>query len=609
MSMVGGAFLTSCGDNFLDTKSPSSLDDKNIFSIYDLAKGTVYNIYTYYGEQNYRARFTSYYGMNTDVEWFNGSDKSDDKANMATYNVSPNNGQLNIADAKEPWSNIYSGIEKANLAIAGLKQYAELSSDANLRQLYGEALTLRAMAYVDLITTWGDVPARFEPITPETVNLPRTDRDVIYKQIIADLREAQDMVAWPNELEDTKTVERINKAFVKGLLARTCLYAAGSALRADGTVRTSNDPELSKDVLYPIALQACKDVMDQEGRYVKLESKFETVFKNNCQDVIDAGGESLWEIPFANEPSARGRMAYDFAIKHTTTDDFVGAKQGGNIGPLPYLYFDYDVKDLRRDITCIPYDWTKGVQNILNKNVSTWYFGKIRYEWMSRKISSSDDGINKIYMRYADVILMRAEVENYLNGASAAAPYLKQIRQRAFAQADWAEKVDKYVTDRSSKEAMQLAIEKERGFEFAGEMIRKNDLVRWGKLKANLDLAKEKMTQLSMLDGDYTELSGFVFFKMTDFTDGADKKVHANTAIEIWGLNRGQKDINEAPAGFEQWTDNNGERKEWISEKTLKESKIESLYTRDPDMYMYWPIFQYNLDANPELKNYDWYNN
>lgn len=117
------------------------------------------------------------------------------------------------------------------------------------------------------------------------------------------------------------------------------------------------------------------------------------------------------------------------------------------------------------------------------------------------------------------------------------------------------------------------------------------------------------MTQLSLRKGDYEYLSGFVFFKMTDFTDGADKKVHANTAIEIWGLNRGQKDINEAPAGFEQWTDNNGERKEWISEKTLKASKIESLYTRDPDMYMYWPIFQYNLDANPELKNYDWYNN
>lgn len=156
---------------------------------------------------------------------------------------------------------------------------------------------------------------------------------------------------------------------------------------------------------------------------------------------------------------------------------------------------------------------------------------------------------------------------------------------------------------------MQKAIEDERGFEFAGEMIRKNDLVRWGKLKANLEVAKQKMTQLSLRKGDYEYLSGFVFFKMTDFTDGADKKTHANAAIQIWGLNKGQKDINEAPAGFEQWTDNNGERKEWISEKTLKASKIESLYTRDPDIYMYWPIFQYNLDANPELKNYDWYNN
>ena len=117
------------------------------------------------------------------------------------------------------------------------------------------------------------------------------------------------------------------------------------------------------------------------------------------------------------------------------------------------------------------------------------------------------------------------------------------------------------------------------------------------------------MTQLSKLDGDYNYLSGFVFFKMTDFTDGADKKTHANTAIQIWGLNKGEEDINNAPAGYEQWTDNNGEKKEWISVKTLKASKIESLYTRDPDMYMYWPIFQYNLDANPELKNYDWYNN
>ena len=35
---------------------------------------------------------------------------------------------------------------------------------------------------------------------------------------------------------------------------------------------------------------------------------------------------------------------------------------------------------------------------------------------MDRRASGNDDGINKVYMRYADIILMRAEIENELNG-------------------------------------------------------------------------------------------------------------------------------------------------------------------------------------------------
>ena len=34
--IAGGFLLSACGDNILDTQSPSSMDDKNIFSIYDL---------------------------------------------------------------------------------------------------------------------------------------------------------------------------------------------------------------------------------------------------------------------------------------------------------------------------------------------------------------------------------------------------------------------------------------------------------------------------------------------------------------------------------------------------------------------------------------------
>ena len=152
---------------------------------------------------------------------------------------------------------------------------------------------MRAMAYVDLINAWGDVPARFEPTTTETMYAARTDKDVIYKQLIKDLQEAENMVAWPNEMDATTTVERINKAFVKGLLARVCLQASGYSLRSDGNSSLSSDPELAKSVLYPIALQACKDVMAEEGKYVALKTNFEDIFIDNCRDIIKAGSESL----------------------------------------------------------------------------------------------------------------------------------------------------------------------------------------------------------------------------------------------------------------------------------------------------------------------------
>ena len=300
MPFCGSSLLMTSCDDLFDTKSPSSMDDSNIFSIYDLAEGTIKNIYIYYGEQNYRARYLPWYGYNTDIEWYSSSEQvGDGKADLAVYKVSSNNSQMNLADGKEPWSNIYQGIEKANLAIQGLRTYADLT-DKNMAHLYGEALTMRAMAYVDLINAWGDVPARFEPTTTETMYAARTDKDVIYKQLIKDLQEAENMVAWPNEMDATTTVERINKAFVKGLLARVCLQASGYSLRSDGNSSLSSDPELAKSVLYPIALQACKDVMAEEGKYVALKTNFEDIFIDNCRDIIKAGSESLWEIPYTH---------------------------------------------------------------------------------------------------------------------------------------------------------------------------------------------------------------------------------------------------------------------------------------------------------------------
>lgn len=617
--MLSGA-LTSCSD-FLDQKSPSSLDGANIFATEEYAEGTIANIYTQFTEQNYRAR-SIWYGYNTDVEFFGGSKNADGKADLATYAAGVANDQMNVSSGTDLWAKIYSAIERANLAMEGLRANADLNNPV-MKQLLGEAITLRALHYMDLINMWGDVPARLTSLNSENMYGARADRDIIYKQLIADLQEAQDLCAWPNELKATQTVERVNKAFVKGLLARVCLQAAGYAQRMDGENRLSTDPELSKEVLYPIALQACKDVMAVEGTYVKLKQNFEDIWNNNgiSGDVISAGSESLFEIGYANGDNgsaARGRIMYTFGLKHNIADDMTTMLQGSQVGPMPTLYWDYGAKDTRRDVTCVPYQWgnnkvpsTKGTQVI--QSLKGWSFGKLRYEWTNRMIpSGNDDGINKIYMRYADIVLMRAELENELNGPSAAKEWLKKIRKRAYGGAEDQTGVVDYVDKAaSSKQAMFDAIVEERGLEFAGELVRKADLIRWGKLKSSMDIAKAKMASLvALTDYDdahpYSQLSGHLYFKMANFTfKRADQSYTLpNARLVLYGLNYGETDLD--PEGYEEYTNTEGAASTWIKENAL-DDVIPYLYVNDPDKRQYWPIFNVNLNDNPNLENYSWY--
>lgn len=611
MAVAVTGSLVSCSD-FLDQKSASSMDGHNIFSSLEYADGTICNIYTQYQEQNYRAR-SIWYGYNTDVEFFLSSKNGDGKADLATYAADASNDQLNSNNGTL-WGHIYSAIERANLAIEGLRENADTTNVA-MRNLLGEALTLRALNYIDLINMWGDVPVRFESMNSQNMYPAREDRDVIYKQLIADLQDAARLSAWPYEVDATSTVERVNKAFVYGLLSRVCLQAAGYAQRADGQNRVSNDPELSKAKLYPIALEACKALMNNEGKYVKLKANFEDIFNNNgiSGDVIAAGDESLFEVGYANGDngkSCRGRIMYTFGVKHNSEDDITTMKQGSQVGPVPTLFFDYSVKDLRRDVTCVPYQWNKGKQEL--QSSAKWSFGKLRYEWTNRKIASgNDDGINKCYMRYADVVLMRAEIENELNGPEAAKPFLQKIRNRAFSVNDRQENVTDYLAKITTKEAMFNAIVNERALEFAGEFVRKADLIRWGLLKTKMDEAKAKLTALANLtdydaEHPYSQINPNLYYKLGTFTwtcEGVTKSL-GGAKLSLYGINYGELDLD--PEGYESYTDSNGKPSSWIK-ATAFDDVIPYLYTKDPDKRQYWPMFNLNLTDNVNLVNYEWY--
>ncbi|EEI94002.1 SusD family protein [Sphingobacterium spiritivorum ATCC 33300] len=573
---VLGTSLVSC-NKLLDAPVQSAMDESVIFSSPVLAEGAVAGILQSFGETNsYRGRYLVYYGINTDNEVGNSlKNTTDEKSLLANYQTNANNTQMNTDN--NAWAKFYEAIERANLAIRGLRAYGNIENNAQLAQILGEVLVLRAVVYNDLVKGWGDVPARFEPLTSANTYVPRSDRDIIYKQILADLKEAENYLPWPNGNTKTQSVEKVNKAFAKGLRARIALAAGGYAQHADG-VRLSRDPDLERTKMYQIAKEECLDVINS-GTLRLLG--FEEVFRTLCQETNLAGKESMWEIPFSE---GRGRVLFDLGVKHTTTDKYTMQNKGGTNGPNPIMWYEYDKDDVRRAVSVVPYEWTNGKQ--VPTNLNKWYFGKYRYEWMKRVVTSTnDDGLNWMYMRYSDVVLMAAEAVNELDGPQAAATYLKMIRDRAFPTHP--EKVTAYMSAATvSKEAFFNAIVDERSLEFTGEMLRKGDLIRWNLLSAKLNEAKQKLQLLENRQGRYAGYPKNVYYKT--LADGE--------SVGIYGLEAGDTDAIGATYGTS---------KTWkLAADNDQVAYWDAMFLRDPNLQQFWPIWQFFIEAsNGQLTN------
>ena len=568
--------VSSCG-KFLQTESPSAFDAATVYSNYTLTEGTIFGITETFCEVNsYRGRFLPWYGFNTDIEWYNTYKPGDGKSDIAAYDCAPNNSQLNLSNG--PFPLMYMGIERANLVIEGLREYGDVENKANMAYLLGEALTLRAMIYYDLTKAWGDVPARFVPLTSDTIYAKKDSRDVIYKQILADLEEAIPYLPNPGETDATSRTDRVNKVFAEGLYARIALAASGYAIRPEdgmvgtgdlGTVRLSSDPELQKSVLYPKALAYLQDAVGKAS----LEPDYAQMWYNlNNMNNLAAGSgyETLFVIPFG---AGRGRWNFTFAISSEGASISGGVSRGGDAGPVPTMYFKYGDNDQRRDVTCVNYKWNKD-NTIEPAGIGKWFFGKYRFEWMNAQpyTGGNDDGIKPVVMRYADILLMAAEIENELNGPSGAKKYLQEVRERACG----IDEAEAYVAGLNSKESFFEAVVNERALEFCGEFLRKADLIRWNRLKSSLDAAENDMMALRDLQGEYAGLTGDIAYQLAD-----DEK-----SLDIVFLNVDE----EVPSGYELSTGyvnkyDDGKKTGFYSDR------IKGLYYKDPEQFMFWPIF------------------
>ena len=583
------AVLAVSCEKFLDAESPSTFDSASVYSNYSLTENTIFSIAQSFGEtNNYRGRYLSWIGLNSDIEWYNTYKPTDEKYQIAGYAQLPNNSQLNLNNG--PFAKMYEAIERANLCIEGIREYGNPAENADMAYLLGEVLTMRAMIYYDLVRAWGDVPARFQSTTSETIYKPKASRDEIFKQLLADLEEAIPYLPYPGANATTSRTDRVNKMFAQGLYARIALMAAGFAQRPDdgmvgtgdiGTNRLSNDPELSAAVLYPKALAYLQDAVASGS--ASLED-FEGYWKNQSnQDnlVAGPGHETLYVIPFSD---GRGRWNYTFAVRSEGSSYAGGATvtRGGDAGPVPTLWFKYDPKDVRRDVTCVNWRWNANDEQEL-VGIQRWYFGKYRWDWLTRNpyTGGNDDGIKPVVLRYADVLLMAAELANETGDLNYAKACLLAVRERAFkGNEDMAED---YVNSISSKDEMFEAIVDERAFEFCGEMTRKFDLIRWGMLKEKMDRTKSEMKQLRDRTGIFADVNhlgeeGDVYYQL----DGGKLVIYGFSGEAV------------KPAGA--WEKKSGYFGKVVDSKGadtgLYDKLIEEgLYARDPVQYMFWPIY------------------
>ena len=376
--------------------------------------------------------------------------------------------------------------------------------------------------------------------------------------------------------------DRVNKVFAEGLFARIALAAAGKAQRpADdaigtgdvGTNRVSSDPDLTVDKLYRRALTHLENAIGKAS----LED-YEQYWRNfNNFDNMTAGPafETLYVIPFSD---SRGRWNYAFAVRSDGSSYTNGASRGGDTGPVPTFWFQYDEQDVRRDITCV--NWKINADDTFEPaGIAKWYFGKYRYDWMVKHPydgNQTEDGAKPVVMRYADILLMAAEIANELGDFNAAKGYFLPVRERAFKGHE--EAAEAYVNGISSKEAMFNAIVDERAFEFCGEMLRKGDLIRWGLLKSKMDEAKAEMFKLRDLKAPYDYMSGDIYFQITD--DPSE--------FTIYGLHRGETlkpsgDWEKKGEYITKTVDNKG------VESGLYDDRINGIYMADPEQHMFWP--------------------
>lgn len=568
---AGVMSMASCSD-FLDQTSPSELTNETISQSTYYTGLTVNKIY---GGLAQDATYSQYipiiWGLNSDCELVDGlgddaTNATSERGNM-NYNANPGWSRL-----AQVWDAMYGVIENANLTIEMVESSPLTTgggSDQKTMERYkGEALTLRAMLYFDLIRFFGDIPLKLESSKSDLSNayLEKTDRDVIMDTLIVDLKKAIELLPWAGEVS-TYSTEHVTKGYAHALLANIALTRAGwtirekakdgyeTAIYTDATYPTQRCDAATRKAMYELALEHLSAIISNGTHKLNPSIENEWYLLNQRQ-LDQTYRENIFEIPMGLGVSSE--LGYTVGVRINGASAQYGAKgnSSGKMKVTAPFFWSFDKKDLRRDITCcnLQLKETSGVlkEEMLGNTpfaiyVGKWDIRKMNEEWRQAAIATGNakwmSGINVVRMRYPQVLLMYAEVMNELAGPDGnyagsagmtARQALAEVHCRAFDQADKAEAQSYIDAIPADKETFFEAIVDENAWELAGEGVRKFDLIRWNLLAEKTQEFKDNyVAQMNDEINGYPEK---IYFNYTD----ESKTVIDMSSVEWYGLPEGK---------------------------------------------------------------------
>ena len=442
IALLGFSF-SSCSD-FLEQNPQTDLSENDFYKTADDILSAVNGVYSSLQEGDI-------YG-----NWYVfGEIPSDNTRNQLSGSVTTQNefDQFYIDTQNSMianfWKAAYKVINRTNTVLGridGIEINTELANRYKL-----ECKFIRALMYFNLVRVYGDVPLVLKEISiSESYDILREPKENVYNQIIADLKEAQDLPVSYSTAEDGRATQGAAKALLANVYMTLHKYAEAETILAE---------------------------IINSGRYSLLENTPGSLnidgYKNVFSPVNHNSKEGIFEIQFLKGGYGEGsNYANNFAPENSGTNVVAVGGTGGNNIPEMDIYNAYEEGDLRRD-----FSMSLGYYD--NRKNNEWVESRYVCKFMDVPYQNNDASNNYPVIRYADVILMYAEALNQNGKTAEACKYLNMTRRRGFGyQTTETSPVDLQTTDKAQ---FALMVEQERRVELAFENHHWFDLIRTGR--------------------------------------------------------------------------------------------------------------------------------